>query len=187
MSTSNASTVFANIERWLDGFNFARPGREQSLGRDTAMVIIRGPDVGAQGGIMGRCAAEVTPDGVPWPPNSDDPAGHGYASRKEELYGWRETNRRTSQMLSQQSLYGKTTIEPFRVTLRYGEDTPPSNSKSPTGYISDQDKSVTDVQKATWAHEQGRGFYAATGEDRHNVVGMLQKDLDGYVRERNES
>lgn len=183
--TPNVDEVVA----WLDGFahsiTFTRPGRDQSLGRDIAMTIIRGPELNDQAGIMGRCAQGVTPDGAPWPSNSDNPQGKGYASRKLRKYGWDETNRRTSQMLSQVALYGRTAIEPEQVTLVYGEDRPPDISRSPTGYIDDGDKKVTDVEKATFAHQQGRDFYGIGQGDPENVTTVAQDNVNQMIIEAN--
>jgi hypothetical protein len=181
MANSNADQFFGGLDRWLDGFDFNRKGKEQSLGRDVAMTLIRGPDVGAMGGIMGRIADEVTPDGTPWPENEKK-----YKEEKGKVYGWDEINRRTGQMTSQESLYGRTTIEPDRVTLRYGTDSPPSVGKSPTGHISASDKRVTDVEKAGHATRDGRGFYGFNQEDRANVIAVAQENLDEYIRERNQ-
>lgn len=175
--------VVSWLGEFIDGFDFTRKGTDQSLGRDVALTIIRGPDTSSLGGIMGRCADEITPDGAAWPANSDNPSGKGYASRKERIYGWRETNRRTGQLLSQVSLYGKTTIEPRVVTLVYGTDEPPSNSAAPTGYMSDADESVTDTEKAQYAHIKGRGFYGWAAEDKTNVIAVCQENLDGYIKE----
>jgi hypothetical protein len=180
-TNSNADQFFGGLDRWLAGFDFNRKGKDQSLGRDVAMTLIRGPDVGSMGGMMGRIADEVTPDGTPWPENKSEE----YKEEKARLYGWDETNRRTGQMTSQEALYGRTTIEPELVTLRYGNDTPPSVGKSPTGHISASDKRVTDVEKAMHAHDQGRGFYGVGAGDKAAVIAVAQENLDDYIRERN--
>lgn len=183
------SSNIDEVTSWLDDFarsiRFDRPGAEGSLGADVAWAIIRGPDSGAQGGIMGRCAQEVAPDGTPWPRNSDEPAGKGYASKKMKKYGWDETNRRTNQMLSAASLYGKTTIEPEVVTLRYGTDQPPGQSYAPTGHLGDDDAKVTDTQKATWAHQQGRAFYGLGQGDPEAVHAVCQEAVGEMIREAN--
>jgi hypothetical protein len=64
-ATSNIAQVVAWLDDFVASFRFDCPGREQSLGRDIAMTIIRGPDVGGQGGILGRCADGTGPDGTP--------------------------------------------------------------------------------------------------------------------------
>lgn len=200
--TSNIREVVAWLEGFVNSFDFTRPGKDQSLGRDIAMTIIRGPDVGGQGGILGRAAENSGPEGY-WIDNADSTK-----AEKRKHYGWEEVNRRTGQMLSQESLYGHTTIEPRLVTLRYGTGRAPDRSAAPSGYISDADRAVTDVQKAEWAHGGGssakgptrdvrgrfaarvrkatartaRPFYGFTDEDRSNVIGVTQENLDDYIR-----
>ncbi len=151
------------------------------------MTIIRGPDVGGQGGILGRAADGRGPDGVDWPANTPE-----YAAAKAKRYGWTEPNRRTNQMLSQTSLYGRTRIEPDQVTLVYGTDTTPVGSAAPSGYLSKSDKSITDTEKAKYAHEGQsakrvkRGFYGFTEEDRTNVINVAQNSLNDLIRETNQ-
>jgi hypothetical protein len=176
--SGNTDQVMGWLDAFIDSIQFTRKGKEKTLGQDIADAIIRGPEHGEQGGIMGRCAREITPDGSPWPPNSAE-----YAQDKEEKYGWSETNRRTNQMLSEPSLYGKTRIEPEQVTLIYGEDKPPSQSHSPTGYLSPGDAKVTDVQKAQFAHAAGRGFYGIGEGDPENVSKVGQAAVDHWIRE----
>jgi hypothetical protein len=186
--TSNIHEIVTWLDDFIKSFSFTRVGRDQSLGRDLAMTIIRGPEASVQGGIMGRCAEDQGPDGSTWPENSDQPPGK-YRSRKQAKYGHAEPNRRTGQMLSQTSLYGRTTIEPEQVTLRYGTDATPAGSAAPSGTISDADKAVTDTQKASWAHsgqsqqQVVRAFYAATEEDARNVSACAQTNLNQYIRE----
>jgi hypothetical protein len=114
-NTSNIAEVCAWLHEYADSSSFDRPGKDQPLGRDIAPTIIRGPDLGGQECILGRCAEATQPDGHPWPANS-----RGNAAREQKLYGWSEPNRRTGQMHSQQSLYGWTRIEPKQVTLVQG-------------------------------------------------------------------
>jgi hypothetical protein len=176
MTSSNIDAVIGYLNDFAHSINMRRPGREGSLGKDLAMTIIRGPDSGATGGIMGRIAQEVTPDGSPWPAN--DP---GYAAEKEKKYGWDETNRRTGQMTSQESLYGRTTIEPEVVTLRYGTGQPPSSSRAPTGYMSKSDRATTDEAKAMHAHSAGRGFYGLGAGDGENVTKVAQENVNELI------
>lgn len=173
------------LDQFLDSVNFQRPGVEASWGEDVAWAVIRGPHTGEFGGIMGRCADQVTPDGATWPENSDDPPGDGYRSRKARKYGWEDTNFRTGDMLSAQKLYGRTTIEPRKVTLIYGDQTAPTHSVSPTGYISEKDKKITDVEKAAYAHESGRAFYGIGPGDAENVSAVSQEALNMLIRDAN--
>ena len=56
-------------------------------------------------------------------------------------------------MLSKQSIAGRVDVSPHEVLINYGTDQPPSRSAAPNGYISDEDRKVTDTQKAVWAHQ----------------------------------
>jgi hypothetical protein len=181
--TSNIDRVVAWLRGFVDSFDFSRPGKDQSLGRDVANVIVRGPQLDDTGGILGRCTDGVGPEGTPWPANADSTV-----AQKQRLYGHEEVNRRTGQMLSQASLLGRTEVAGEIVTLRYGTGSAPSGSAAPTGYISEQDKAVTDMQKAQWAHtwQSRRGvlrpFYGMGQGDTEAVVAVCQENLDDYIR-----
>jgi hypothetical protein len=180
---SNMHQVAGWIERFIEGFNFCRPGKDQSLGRDLANTVIRGPDVGELGGIMGRCAEHVDPEGNEWAPNAPD-----YAARKEKVYGIvDEPNRRTGQMLSELTLGAKTKVTPKEIEIRPGLDAPPSSSAAPTGYLSKQDAKTTDTDKIRYAHtatekKPAREFYAANEEDAVAVAKVAQENLNDYLR-----
>lgn len=79
-----------------------------------------------------------------WDPNKEP-----YKSWKERKYNVFDlAGVRTGQMLSQESLRGETTVHPTEVEMVYGTGDPPKSSA--TGHITDQDKKVTDRQKAEW-------------------------------------
>jgi hypothetical protein len=182
----------AEVEHWLQefvkGFNFERPGKDRSLGLDIANVVIRGPHLDGFGGIMGRAAEHKDWEGNEWPPNSTrEPPKSGYKGWKERKYGWAdEPNRRTNQMLSALSLGAKTTVAKDLVEIRPGLDQPPSDSRSPTGFINKQDKKVTDTQKMQFAHvssknRPARPFYGVNDEDARNVSEAAQEALNEYL------
>jgi hypothetical protein len=189
---SSIDEVRAYLGQFVDSINFTRKGHDQSLGRDVVMTVILGPNLDGQGGIAGRCAAGVTPDGQEWPPNSDNPwppenpVFPGYATWKEQKYGWREVGRRTGQTLSQVSLYGRTTIEPEQVTMIYGTDQPPDQSYSPNKYISESDKETSDVEKGTYLTQQGRSFYGLATSDAENVAAVCQVAINDAITEANQ-
>jgi len=192
MDSSNIHEVADWFRQFIHGFNFTRPGKDQSLGRDIANVIIRGPELDGLGGVMGRCADQKDPEGKEWAKNSTKPIrGYpgGYAEFKEEKYGIiDEANRRTGQMLSQLTLTAKTKVGATEIEIRPGTDQPPSSSAAPTGKLSEADKAVTDTQKIGFAHTEtptkpARKFYAANDEDRRNVIAVAQENLDDYIRE----
>jgi hypothetical protein len=94
-------------------------------------------------------------------------------------------------MLSQTSLYGRTTIEPEQVTLRYGAGQAPSSSAAPSKYMNRADRETTDTAKASFAHSGQsrqripRPFYQATEEDARNVSEVAQANLNYYIRDTN--
>jgi hypothetical protein len=182
MADVNMGPLLHWFDQFLDSFEFTRPGRDQSLGRDIANELVDSID--------GRNSQRVDPDGAAWPPNSTkEPPKGGYKGWKKRKYGLDdEPNVRTGQMVSRLSLYGRTKIEPKLVTLVYGIDAPPDSSAAPTGYISNADKSTTDVRKAYYAHTgQGphgtkRRFYEATNEDAVKLAELVQENLNDYIR-----
>lgn len=174
---SNASQVFSDLERWLDGFGFDRPGDAGMLGNDVIDTVIHG--LNGSGGILERCANKTTPEGGQWKEIDKD-----YAEDKEKKYGWRDINYRTGQMLNEDSLTGRPEIERLEIRWHYGLDIPPPQSYSPTGYIDDHDKNVRDTEKAGWAHENERRFFGWNVGDKINVVAVMQENLDEYIRHR---
>lgn len=185
MADSNINEVMAYLHAFVDGFDFTRPGKDQSLGRDLAKTQVDRIMVRAE---QGQCG----PDGVRWARNSTKSSPWlpgGYKQWKEEQYGWPdEPNRRTNQMLSQTSLYGKTTIAPREIMMIYGTGDAPTDSKSPNGFFDEKtDGQVTDLQKAEWAHEDsgdkpGRPFYGVGEGDAEALIEVGQENLDGYIR-----
>ena len=178
MSDSGLSNIHAVVDalrQWVDGIDFTRQGKDKSLGRDCAGVIVEG--------IMERGLQDQSgPDGI-WLAN--DPA---YAKCKAEKYGPgmdNAPNYRTGQMLSELSLLGTTTYEPQVVTLRYGINAPPTRGAGPLGTILDCDRKVTDIQKAQWRHENGRRFYAITQSDSDAVVAKCEDFTTSYVIDTN--
>lgn len=184
---SNAAHVQAWLEHWLAGVNFTRPGADQSLGRDIALKVV---DRIATRGTVDKSGA----DGE-WPKNA--PA---YAAYKAKRYGITDApNIRTGQMLSQQSLYGRTRIEEKEITMVYGVNAPPD--RTGTGVpLSESDKQVTDVEKAYFAHSGSgtgrnskgqfsantkRSFYAANREDAIAVVELAQANINEYIEATN--
>jgi hypothetical protein len=177
---SNVDELMGRLDAWVEGFNFLRPGKDQSLGRDVVMTIIRGPDAGALGGIAGRIADGVQPDGTPMKPNA--PA---YAEDKEKRYGWSEVARRTGQSASQVSLYGRTRIDEKSIEMVYGTDEPPDKSVSPNGHISKADRAISDTRKGMFLTQQGRAFYDFDDSDRENVIKVAGESLKDHIESWN--
>ncbi len=173
---SNIKEIVAYLQGFVDGFDFLRPGVDQNLGRDCKNKIVEQ--------IEARSALHEAPDGSFWPSNAPN-----YRKWKEKKYGWPdEPNRRTDQMLSKTSLGAASTITKDEVIVGYGTNQAPDRSYAPTGYISDADKKVTDLQKAEWAHSGGkhgikRQFFGIGAGDAEAVTEVCQKALDEYIRE----
>jgi hypothetical protein len=187
-SNSNSNEVVAWLEQFVAGFVFTRPGIEGSLGKD---IIYKGAQC-----IADRSLTHRTGLGTAWPPNSETPNHwheEGYRAWKKEHYGTGEPNSRTGQMLSQQSLRGRSTVEPHLVTMIYGTDTVPDRAVfgTPTENEFAQDQKVTDVQKAYFAHTGQskqrivRPFYALIDEDGAAIAELCQESLNDLIRETN--
>jgi hypothetical protein len=186
--SSNIAEVTAWLAAFVDSFDFKRPGIDQSLGRDVAMLAVDR--------IQTRSLVDRTGHGTAWMPNSETPshwAPQGYRQWKEDNYGVGDPNSRTGQMLSQKSLYGRTKIESKQVTMTYGTDTPPDRATfgNPTAKQFAQDQKVTDVQKAHFAHTGQskqkivRPFYQLIDDDADKIVELCQENLNGLIRDTN--
>jgi hypothetical protein len=189
MDTSNIGQVTAWLNTWVDGFDFKRPGKDQSLGRDIAMKVVDQ--------IQTRGLSERRGIGEQWPDNEPK-----YKAWKDANYGVSETNSRTGQMLSQKSLYGRTKIDSKEVTMIYGIDQPPDRAAfgSPPAALFARDQKVTDVQKASFAHASGgrnskgqftgggkRRFYEVDESDGQAVMELCQENLVGYITDTNRA
>jgi hypothetical protein len=177
--TSNIDQVVSWLENWVNSYDFTRPSKDQSLGRDIATKVVEG--------IERRSSDQNQGATTVWPPNAPT-----YAASKQKRYGWSHPNYRTGQMLSKASLFGRTTIAPQEVTMRYGTDTPPSGSAAPSGYISDHDRYVTDTEKASFPHsgqsrrQVKRPFYELDDEITRQVLDVCRENLDSYIWETNQ-
>jgi hypothetical protein len=185
VADSNIADVVQYLRDFVNGFDFTRPGKDQNLGRDLANAEVDQIMVRAE---QYRCG----PDGDEWEGNSTKSSPWlpgGYKQWKEEIYGWDDMpNRRTGQMLSQTSLFGRTTIEPRLITMIYGVDAPPDRSASPNGFFDPEtDGKITDVEKAELAHKAGgnrpaRPFYGPGEGDLEALCEVARENLHGYIR-----
>jgi hypothetical protein len=179
-ANSNIDEVTAWLAQWLNGVDFARPGKDKSLGLDITHAVAMG--------MQKRASQDQTDaDGTPWAPNADNPPGEGYATWKEHKYGWvDQPGYRTGQTWSLLNLLGTTTVSSHELIMRGGIDEPPSSSAAPTGYISAADKRVTGRDKLRWAHEAtankpARPGYALADEDVTAVMEICTDWVTGYV------
>jgi hypothetical protein len=185
---TNISKVVAWLDQFVDGFDFTRPGKGQSLGRDVKSKAVQL--------IHDSSLIDRTGFGTAWQPNSEAPTKwhpQGYRRWKEENYGTDEPNSRTGQMLSKELLWGRTKNEAKQVTLTYDTDKPPSRATfgSPDPKLLARDQKVTDTFKAYLAHtgqsrkQIVRPFYQLIDEDGIAIADLCQENLNQYIRDTN--
>lgn len=172
MTASDAFAEYINkLKALIETYDFTRPGRDQSLGRDAANKVaelILDRSVRDQGG----------PDGT-WPANKDT-----YTRRKERLYHVNLIGFRTGQMISLPSLLGHVDIGRHNVTLTYGTGTAPSSSMS-SPYISESDKQISDTKKAEYFTARKGRFYALDETISDALRELFAEDLDKFIKQCN--
>ena len=166
---SNLSAVVAEIDRLVQSFDFTIPGKDQSLGRDLAGVVAMGI---RDRSVPGRKA----PDGSTWDDNEPR-----YAAKKRAKYDADQPNVRTGQMLSLESLKGRTAISADDVTMEYGTDTPAASALNGTT-LTKGDTAVTDVEKAGYCSER-RPFYGLDDTIGDAVRTAAAEALGDYLRD----
>jgi hypothetical protein len=166
---SNVDAVASDIEAFLAGFNFTRPGKDQSLGRDLAVVA-------ATGMIDQAVAQQSDPDGTPYPENEPK-----YRAWKKKKYSVDQPNVRTGQMLSEQSMLGGTVVGPEQVEMKYGTGNAPTSAATGAA-LSKQDEQITDVEKAFFCSKT-RPFYALDVTTIDEMTAEAQESLDDYCKE----
>lgn len=173
MSDSNLDDVMGQLNRFLESFDFTRPGIESSMGKDAAHAVAEA--------IAQAAADQKTTDGEPFPDNEPK-----YADWKDRKYGVGNPayGRRTGQMLSLQSLLGNVDVAPDEVTLTYGTGEAPERSVA-SNYIGEGDKKVTDKQKADYNNERMNNFYKIGEAGRAAVVEVMREALNRAVAEEN--
>jgi hypothetical protein len=176
---SNIDDVMRDLEAWVKQFNFTRPGFQGSLGRDVAMAVVDGI---ADRSDRRRAGADAV-----WQENVPK-----YRKWKLRKYGIDEPNARTGQMLSQLSLYGRTTIEPELVLLTYGTDTATAGAVFGGEHTEKdlaRDRKRTDTEKAYFAHtgqsihKIKRPFYEMDEIISADVQKIVEESLADYLSE----
>jgi hypothetical protein len=195
MASSNIKEVITWLEGFVHSFNFELPGRDMNMGRDIAHIVA--------GRIQERSSrTSGGANGQRWKPISDKASirgvvaggvvvgGESYKERKRKAYGWMEADGRpgyrTAQMLSQESLFGDTRVEPYLIEMRYGLNVPPQDCKSPHDNRRPSEKkadeSVTDRQKGEWFTAGGRTFYELDDQIRDAVLEEARQHLIQYIQ-----
>lgn len=162
---------FRKLEALIATFNFERQGHGESLGKDAAGIVAEG--------IKDRSVADQGgPDGT-WPAN--DPK---YTARKKKKYNVELVGFRTGQMISMPSLLGRVDVTPHLVEINYGTGQPPAGSMS-SGYISTQDTSISDVEKAWFFTRLKGSFFVLDTQIADKVRECFADELDKFIRELN--
>lgn len=176
---SNLDEVIDALDRIIEGFGFDLTTEDQDLGKDCIGIVA--------GTIQDKAASGVGSEGA-WEPNSDNPAGHGYASYKERVYGViDQPNVRTEDMLSERAL-SNGTVGHETVNMQYGTGDVPRDGVAGRP-VKEADKKITDRQKAGYAHDgQGphgtkRPFYVIHDEAADGIQARCQERLDDYAQE----
>lgn len=169
---SNIDQVCTWIDDVINSIDFTRPGEDESIGKDVAVSIAQE--------IADDAAEQMEPDGTPFPANEAK-----YAAWKGRKYGMQEPayGYRTGQMLSLESLIGEVDVKADEVTMTYGKDLPPTRS-SASGYISDQDKAVTDRQKMGWMKDKGVNIYKLSDLVRQRAFELIREWFARVIREK---
>jgi hypothetical protein len=174
MSQDPSSVIrayFAKLANLIETFNFTRPGKDESMGKDAAHKIAEGifdRSINEQGG----------PEG-PWPENDEE-----YTKAKLDYYHVEWIGVRTGQMLSMTSLLGKIDIEPTRVEIYYGTNEYPIETMTGVS-ITKQDREVTDRQKAEFFTKKKGQFYVLDETIANNVKQYFSDELSEFIRELN--
>jgi hypothetical protein len=157
---TNAAEIGELFVQTIRSFSFTTTHEGKALGHLLA-------DRTAEGIAERSAARQCDGDGNPWPLNSD--------KRRRMKYkrdGYCLTNYDTGQMLSVPSLKGKVIVEPHLVTIEYGTGEPSPAPTHQSGGLGGSParqrikitgghatEAITDIDKATFAAEQGRGFF----------------------------
>lgn len=170
--SDNLDTVMGQLTAIINSFDFTRPGADESLGKDCAMAIAQD--------IVDQSARQQTPDQQDFPRNAPE-----YAEWKGKKYGFPPPayGYRTGQTLSLNSVAGEIDVRPDEVVLKYGKGQPPNRS-SASEYITDADKSITDIEKMYFAFAQRGIDVMKIGPDaRDAVMAEVREALTKHLQE----
>jgi hypothetical protein len=154
-------------------FDFTLPGKEQSLGRDLAVVaademIDRTLDeqMDANGSHLRRNSAR-------------------WRAYKEARYGVVDkTGLLGGQMLSHEAMLGETTIEPELVTMVYGHGTTPTRATSQSGAdLKPRELKATDREKMSWFQDRFGDIYAFDDLIEEALYDHARRALDVFLDE----
>ena len=171
--THNAGDVGQHFVDVIRSFGFRSTHEGRALGEVIVENIVEG--------IRARTITEQQDrNRDPLPPNSDNPPGKGYLSRKKKKYGVELTNVRTGQMVGETSLRGQVEITNHLIRLRYGTAECPTRAAN-GAELTKQDRTTTDIEKAWWAEQTGRGFYGLDQQIADDNFSDVKEALDHHM------
>jgi hypothetical protein len=161
---SDLHRLESDVTTIIESFGFDATVEGRELGQTLADGVVEG--------IVHRGAEEHKGAEGTWDANEPK-----YEEKKFSLYGVRDPNVRTGQMLSKENVGAIVTITKHLVEIEPGLDEPPSSSA--TGFkVQDKDKEVTGAQKTKWAHEPNkRGITRPFMELDDAIAGKCFEDV----------
>jgi hypothetical protein len=139
---SDLHNLESSMRALISSFNFKATVEGRELGQVLADGVVEG--------IVQRGAEEHKGAEATWDANEEK-----YEEEKYGLYGVRDPNIRTGQMMSKENVGAIITVTDDLVEIEPGLDEAPSSSA--TGFkVQDADKKVTGAQKTQWAHEKNK-------------------------------
>lgn len=168
-----------DVGKWLDAtieeFGFQSETGSGPLGRVAARLV-------AEDIADSAVTVNASADGTEFPDNEAK-----YAAYKAKRYGrtGKSYGLRTGQMLSVESLMGSVAVSTDSVKMEYGTGKPPSASK--TGYLTEADTSITDIEKA-WFMTRGGGkaidFYQLGPHAEAEIAEASADALERHLRRK---
>lgn len=168
---SNINEVKLWLHGIVDSFDFTRPGKDGSLGRDMAGVVAEG--------IIDRSVPDaVSPDGSGWAANEAR-----YAAWKRAKFAADQPGILSGQMLSLESVRGDVKVTPTEVTMNYGIGSGASRSRTGAALSASQ-QATTDRDKARHFAEGGREFYGMDRQIADAVVAEVEDAIADHLGRR---
>lgn len=154
---------------FVDGFDFTLSVGNKLLGKELAAeasIAIRERTVVEQQEASGAPLKPLNPK---------------YKARKLKKHSVDKIGVLTGQMLSEESMRGKVTIEPTEVSIAYGTGTKPTRFAT---YGTITGKEPTDREKAEYFTDSGRPFFELDDAIEEKLREVAQEALDEYVEEK---
>lgn len=169
---ADVQSNFPEIERVIqaiaDSFNFERPGREQSLGRDALGVVTTS--------IQDRCRNETDPEGNRWAPNKEwaqkDPRKRG---KPVGILG------DSDNMLAPLQIQGEQDVTSTQAEVTYGTDE--WNRRKAQWFTNGSRASDDGTERSGADNQEARPFYEIGEAEERALDEFFDAELDRYLRE----